>query len=110
MVNYLKQILFLIGNDFRRLPILVLLFIASSLLDLVGLGLILPYVTLILDPVSISENFFFRKANIFYPNINQKEFIFLVGLILIGVFFVKVCFALFVNWKILRFFMTKVQK
>ena len=37
------------GNDRKKLPILVLMFLCLSVLDLAGIGLIAPYVGLIIN-------------------------------------------------------------
>ena len=44
--QYLHEILTLLGDDRRKLPALVLLFLGASMLDLAGLGLIAPYIAL----------------------------------------------------------------
>ena len=45
---YLREILTLLGEDRRKLPALVVLFLGVSLLDLAGLGLIAPYIELVM--------------------------------------------------------------
>ena len=46
MKQYLKEISFLLGNDRQKLFGLLLLFLISSLLELVGIGLIGPYLSI----------------------------------------------------------------
>ena len=53
-MRYLREILYLIGSDRRKLPWMILLFLMVSLLDAIGIGLLGPYVSLIVDP-SIAE-------------------------------------------------------
>ncbi|MFZ9064517.1 MAG: hypothetical protein ACO22U_12850 [bacterium] len=43
-LQYLHEILTLVGADQRKLPALVVLFLGASMLDLAGLGLIAPYI------------------------------------------------------------------
>ena len=45
--QYLHEILTLLGDDRRKLPALVVLFLGASMLDLAGLGLIAPYIALV---------------------------------------------------------------
>ena len=47
--QYLIEILYLVGESRNKLPALILLFLFSSILDLLGLGLIAPYVSLIMN-------------------------------------------------------------
>ena len=53
--KYLREILTLLGEDRRKLPALVVLFLGVSLLDLAGLGLIAPYITLVMKPEALME-------------------------------------------------------
>ena len=54
-LQYLREIQTLVGEDRRKLPVLVLLFLGVSLLDLAGLGLIAPYITLVMKPEALEE-------------------------------------------------------
>ena len=54
-MTYLESVKFLLGNKLKRLPPLVFLFILSSLLDLLGIGLIGGYIAIIIDPLFISK-------------------------------------------------------
>ena len=55
MLKYLKEIIFLLGDDKRQLPILILFFIGLSLLEIIGIGMIAPYIALVLDVGSSNE-------------------------------------------------------
>ena len=52
---YLREILILVGEDHRKLPALIVLFLGVSLLDLAGLGLIAPYIGLVMKPEALLE-------------------------------------------------------
>ena len=54
-LQYLREILVLVGEDRSKLPALVLLFLGVSLLDLAGLGLIAPYIALVIKPEALLE-------------------------------------------------------
>ena len=54
-LQYLREILTLLGEDRRKLPALVVLFIGVSMLDLAGLGLIAPYIALVMKPEGLLE-------------------------------------------------------
>ena len=55
LLQYLYQIKYLLGDDRRKISGLVFLFLLSSVLDLIGLGLIGPYVAIIANPSDIVE-------------------------------------------------------
>ena len=48
--QYLYEILTLLNEDRRKLPAMVLLFLGVALLDIAGLGLIAPYIALVIQP------------------------------------------------------------
>ena len=53
--QYFNEILTLLGEDRRKLPALVVLFLGASMLDLAGLGLIAPYIALVTQPDSMTQ-------------------------------------------------------
>ena len=55
MIQYFREILYLLGDDQKKLPILIVIFFGASLLDLAGIGLIGPYVALVVNPDSLVE-------------------------------------------------------
>jgi len=69
-IQYARKIFFLLGENKNKIPWLVFLFICSSLLDLLGLGLIFSYISLIID-----KDVFIQSE--FYLLISQVNFIFL---------------------------------
>ena len=100
---YLKEILYLLGDKRRALPWLVLLFLLSSSLDLIGLGLIAPYTLLIVNP----ELFVNSSVNAVLEGIgfsfDKKELITVLSLVLFGVFVFKTACVLLINKAIITF-------
>ena len=50
LTEYLKQIYFLKGNNKNKLVGIIFLFIFTSILDLVGIGIISIYVSIVVSP------------------------------------------------------------
>ena len=77
------------------------MFLFLSLLDLAGIGLILPYVALLASPESFLENNkFLENMNI---NLQNKDnYLIIIGLLLIALFLVKTFFAIYINRYILK--------
>jgi ATP-binding cassette, subfamily B, bacterial PglK len=102
MRKYLSEIFHILDNDSKKLPFIFLLILFTSLIDLIGLGLMGPYVSMVLNPDSftsisgILENY----LNI---SLNQNNILILLGLILLSVFSVKTFFAIVINKVIIRF-------
>jgi ATP-binding cassette subfamily C protein len=101
--SYIKDILFLLGNDKRKLPTLLLLFLAISLIEVIGIGVIAPYISLVLElefsGATTFEDALLSVTNIF-PDINP---LLLIGLGLVFLFLVKGLFAILIHWVIVRF-------
>lgn len=98
---FIKKVLFLLGNRKRKLPILILLFIFSSFLDVLGVGLIIPYMSFVVNPSILDENSSFQFFTSFFSN---KDYVLLyMSLILILVFTIKTFSAIYINRKILKF-------
>ena len=103
MIQYLKEIIFLLGDDRRKIPWLIILFLGSSFLDLAGLGLIGPYVALVVDPNSLTKLRLYNIMELMGFPLDQKSLLILLGLILVGVFLLKAILAIFINRTILVF-------
>jgi ABC-type multidrug transport system fused ATPase/permease subunit len=100
--QYLQDIFLLLGEDRRKLPGLVLLFLVSSLLDLMGIGLIGPYIALVIDPRELDGRLGDVIAALGLPRELQAALI-LIGMGLLGVFLLKAITAIWVQRSILRF-------
>jgi ATP-binding cassette, subfamily B, bacterial PglK len=103
MKQYLCEMLFLIGKDKNKIPLMVTYFLANSMLDLVGLGLIGPYIALVIDPELFSEGLLIDVIESIGLGSEQFSLLTLIGYILVGVFLLKAVFAIFINRTILVF-------
>ena len=102
MIQYLREILHLLGEDRPKLFWLVLLFLASSLLDLAGIGLIGPYVALVVDPRVLDGMVGDIIAAMGLPREQQAGLI-LLGLFLVGIFVLKAIAAIVIHGATIRF-------
>ena len=84
--KYLKEILFLIGEDRKKIPFMILIFWISSLLDLAGLGLISPYIALIVSPESAEEGRLGELVTLLGLPQEQETLLLIIGFILFCVF------------------------
>ena len=81
----------------------MLAFLTSSLMDLIGLGLIFPYVSLIMNPETIQNNSLYKYMSSFWGNPTVNQLVLIVGFVLVFVFLCKMACSLLVNWIILNF-------
>jgi ATP-binding cassette, subfamily B, bacterial PglK len=112
-MTYIESIKFLLGNKSKRLLPLVAIFLLSSLVDLLGMGLIGGYVAIILDPVFTTKVQEILPIISFLNNFNHEETILFIGYGLFITFLVKFCLVIFVNNIIFNFAyfeQAKIQK
>lgn len=103
MKKYLRKIFYLIGDDVKKLPWILVLFLTVSLFEVIGLSLIIPYISLIINPEGLSNSYYY---GLIIGNIDSKStenLLVYFGLILILIFFIKTTLSIFINHKILSF-------
>ena len=101
--SYFSKCLFLLGDSKKQAGVLVILFLFSSILDIIGISIIAPYITLIINPESLTSNDFYIYLLGFLKFENDKEFIIFIGYILIFIFLSKSILGIFINRKILNY-------
>ena len=101
--QYLIEILYLVGESRSKLPALVLLFLFSSILDLLGLGLIAPYVSLIMNFENQNIDWIGNKIIALGLPMEQEFILIWMGVVLITVFLFKAITALYINHTIIVF-------
>ena len=95
--------MFLLGDERKKLPFLIFLFLASSMLDLLGIGLIGPYVALIVNPDSLDKGSFLKLFKFVGLPLEQQPLLIWIGCILVLIFFFKAVFSIFIHSKIAVF-------
>ena len=101
MKKYLKQILSLLATEKSKLFRLIVLFLAGALLDLLGIGLVVPYFAIIFNE-TLSANVVEIVSIIGLPH-DRDRLIIIGGMILLFVFLLKAVFGIFINYKIINF-------
>ena len=101
--QYLIEILYLVGESRSKLPALILLFLFSSILDLLGLGLIAPYVSLIMNFENQNIDWIGNKIIALGLPMEQEFILIWMGVVLITVFLFKALTALYINHTIIVF-------
>jgi ABC-type multidrug transport system fused ATPase/permease subunit len=112
-MTYIESIKFLLGNKIKRLLPLVVIFLLSSLIDLLGMSLVGGYVAIIIDPLFITKAQEILPILSFLNNFNHEETILFIGYGLFITFLVKFFLVIFVNHTIFNFAyfeQAKIQK
>ena len=100
--NYIKEILYLINESKKKLILLCAFFIFVSIFEVIGIGLIVPYLSLIANP-SLVNNEYIKKFTIFFNLNSFNEIIIFSGFALFSVFLLKTFFTIYINKLILSF-------
>ena len=103
MKQYLCEINFLIGTDRRKLAGLLILFLISSFFELMGIGLVGPLFSLIIDPeaeILHRIDSYLGMINVIIPH--QQIVVYLSALLLIT-FLVKSGMTILINFLIINF-------
>ena len=102
-IRFVKKILTILGIRKKKIPWLILLFIAISVIDLIGISIIGPYISLILDSSSFTQSdLYIFSTSIGMPS-DYDQLVVISGLVLIVVFAFKSLAGIMMNWIILRF-------
>ncbi len=100
MLNILTKINSLITNKQRRgTIILVILLFIGMILEVFGLGILIPMINILLDPEMVENTFGLRSMKDFFPNFSHRDFVlFFLGVILL-LYIVKTLFQVFLTYK-----------
>ena len=103
MKNYIKEIIIILGKDFKYLWIMAIFFMLLSILDIIGISLIYPYISIITEPSKFvsSSIYTFINRHLSFNDLNQLFII--IGLALICLFILKALAGIFINRLILKF-------
>ena len=102
-LQYLHEILTLVGEDRRKLPALVVLFLGVSLLDLAGLGLIAPYIGLVMKPEALLEGWLGELLSSLSGPTDRETLLLGLSVLMVFLFLGKAIAALGINNVIISF-------
>lgn len=101
--TYIKKIIYLVGEDKKEIPLIILFFLIISLFEIVGLGLIAPYVSLIINVDNLQSLNFYNLTNGLLNNQDNEDLLILFGIILFLLFSFKTILILLINKKVFNF-------
>lgn len=87
--RYFRKVWFILGDSKKQLPLLLIIFISSSVMEAFGIGLLGPFFAIISDPSSIERISLLRNLSIALNVQSDEAFIALICLFIIVVFIVK---------------------
>jgi ATP-binding cassette, subfamily B, bacterial PglK len=104
MISTLKKINFLITKRQRKgLVILTLLLFIGMILEVFGLGILIPALSILLDPKMIETNSVVSFVRHFFTEYSNQNFLFIVLGTIVTLYFLKSLFLVFLTHKQNRF-------
>jgi ABC-type multidrug transport system fused ATPase/permease subunit len=102
-MNLIKEILYLLDTDKNKLPWIVLLFLAFSIIDVIGVGLMAPYISSIINPEIIQNEYLQGIMSVIGVSWTYNNLIILLSLSVIFIFIIKSIAGIFIFKLILNF-------
>ena len=102
MIKTLNKIYFMVFNDVSSLIILIFFFLSLSFLDLLGLGIIVNFITIIVDQKS-NNLIFFDFTKFFFNNLELEYNLIVYGFSIIFVFILKNTLSIYFNYYVINF-------
>ena len=103
MGTFFSEIIFLLGRDIVKIPLLILCFLIIGILDVLGIGLIVPFVSLIVAPEILER----PEFDFFHDYIgiggDTTSLVLFLSLALGLTFLIKAVGAILIHWMIVNF-------
>jgi ATP-binding cassette, subfamily B, bacterial PglK len=103
LIQYFKEVNFLLGESSRKIIWLVFIFLSSSLLDLAGIALIGPYVSNIFNPSYFLGSNFYASLKSYGLLISPDKITIILSALMIIVFLFKAASVVLISFIILKF-------
>ena len=99
-MNYIKKVWFILSPSYKKKSIfLFFLILTSTILEVMGIGLIIPAILFLLeDDVLTKYPFLYGVVNFFYDQPNKIQLVQFSLFCLIGIYFIKNAFLVFFSY------------
>jgi len=101
--TYFKKVRFLVGEFSSKALFIVFMFIMSSVLEVVGIGLIAPFIAMIMDMNTFVENDIYLYLVSFGFVVDNNNLLIFFSIVLVTVFLLKTVFIILINYINLKF-------
>jgi len=101
--KYFHELLYLLGDYKNKLPSFIFLFLCVSLLDVIGIGLIVPYVQIIVDYNSAAGGGYYDVLAFMGFSLLRDDMLITLSIILIVIFAIKSVAGIYIEGLIARF-------
>ena len=92
--SFYSKVVDVLGGSKYQLIFIFLAFLANVVLELLGLSLVVPYLSLLLNPTSELSGFVSGSVKYIFPNTPNYNARFNLSILLGSVYFIKILFSL----------------
>mgnify|MGYP003971878097 CR=1 FL=1 len=101
-MKYLKEIIFLLDKDQKKIPLLIFIFIVVSMLDFIGIALVGSYIALIVgQDQALSSELFSAMFNIILGT--ESPSVLEIGFLIFFIFLLKAFIGILINYVVIQF-------
>ena len=98
MVKLFQDLSILDKKDLLRFYFIIFLSLIGTFLEILGIGLIVPFVVIITDPNVFENNLYLKQFSNFFGIENRENLIQLSIIILLIIYFIKLAFLSYLSW------------
>ena len=98
MVNFFQDLSILDKKDLVRFYFIIFLSLIGTFLEIVGIGLIVPFVIIITDPNVFENNLYLKQFSNFFGIESRDNLILFSIIILLIIYFIKLTFLTYLSW------------
>ena len=103
MLQYISKLLYVLSESQKKLLLLILIFLTTSILEALGIGLVGPFLNLAAYPDSVHKIAFLEWLYQYYNFQSSAQFLFVLGLFIVFVFCIKSVTYFLSKWYIFKF-------
>lgn len=103
MLEYLSKFLYIIADKKKYLIFLILLFLLTSLLETLGIGLVGPFIALATNPKLIYKSIWSNWVYTQFGFHSEAQFVCLLGLVIVSILYLKAFLGFNIQKYIFRF-------
>ena len=98
--NYIKEIFYLLGDNTKGLPIITFLFLVATILEIFSIGIIYPYINIILDYNDFTNKY---SQYVDFSSVSKEQVIIVISAVLLISFLAKTILSIYVKKKIFTY-------
>jgi len=103
-IEVIKKIIFLTGKNTFKLIYFNFLFIINAFIDVISIGILIPYLSILTNPkIFYEKTIFYNSITKYFLNLEYKDLILFFSLVIVLIFFLKSIISVLVQRQIAKY-------